>query len=356
MHEHLRRRGRESRLLAAPPFPHHDVPWPPEAHARVADAVAGEVVVLQKIHGPNAEALREALRGKAAVVYAQADLAPDNPLPLRCDAVVASSRPLANWHEERGVPAAHVPDPAELWLDPRPPRRGRVRLCWVAHRKNLATLEPLRALLAEPALADYELVTVSNDDRADVLWSEEAVRRVLAESDVGVVPVREGPAALMASANRVTSLMAAALPVVADRLPAYEDVVEHGRTGFLCDSADDWRRALVELLDPGRRLEVAAEAREAVDPAFRPETTGEAWLRVLDGLAVPPGRGGRAGRVRAEAAAAYARAGLEGNQRLPVVLGQAARTLGSAGVAGALAGELARPVARRLRAAVARRV
>jgi hypothetical protein len=234
-----------------------------------------------------------------------------------------------------------------------------VRICWIAHRKNLETLEPLRALLAEPELAAYELVTVSNDDAADVLWSEAAARRVLAESDVGVVPVRDAPAAALASANRVTSLMAAGLPVVADRLPSYEEVVDQGRNAFLCDGTDDWRRALLELLDPTRRAEVARAAQATVDPAFRPETTGEAWIGVFDelgGEAAAARRPRLHAYARATASATYARAALDGYHGLPTVLGQAARAVAAPRTAARLARELARPVAGRVRAAVSRRV
>ena len=259
-----------------------------------------------------------------------------------------------------------MPDPAEVWLDPRPAREGRVTLCWIAHRKNLETLVPLRELLAEPELARYELVTVSNDSAADVLWSEESARRVLAESDVGVVPVRDADEAALASSNRVTSLMAAGLPVVADRLPSYEEVVDHGRMGYLCDSLDDWRDALRELLDPTRRASVSAAARAEVDPAYRVETIGDRWIGVLDEVG-GAGAVTRRRRLRAYArtheGSTYARAALERHYGLPIVLEQAARAtaaspLAPGGPAAALSlgRDLARPVAGRIRAAIRRRL
>ena len=322
--------------------------------------------MFQKIWGRNAEALLESLTPDTTALYAQADLSPDNPLPLRCHGVIASSQALAKWHADHGVRSWWVPDPAEIWLDPRPPREGTVRLCWIAHRKNLETLEPLRALLAEPELARYELVTVSNDSAADVLWSEDAARRVLAESDVGVVPVRDAPGAALASSNRVTALMAAGLPVVADRLPAYEEVVEHGRTGYLCNSVGDWRRALSDLLDATQRRRIAAAARAAVDPAYRAETIGDQWIRLFEQLD-GDGNVRLRRRLRAYAKAhensTYARAALERYYGLPIVLGQAARAAAAAPLAPggpaavlSLGRDLARPVAGRVRAAVRRRL
>ena len=211
-------------------------------------------------------------------------------------------------------------------------------------------------------------MTVSNDSAADVLWSEESARRVLAESDVGVVPVRDAEGAALASSNRVTALMAAGLPVVADRLPSYEEVVEHGCTGYLCDSVEDWRHALRELLDPARRASVAAAARAGVDPAYRVETIGDQWIQLLDEVG-GAGEVTNRRRLRAYAktheASTYARAALERfSTGLPVVLGQAARaTVASPLAPGSpsrtrlsLGRDLARPVAGRIRAAVRRRL
>jgi hypothetical protein len=284
IHDFLVSRGHLSRLLSTPPFPLRDAPWHGRAVATVAELVAGQVVVLQKLGGPRSEELLRAIHDRgAAVVYAAADLEPENELPLRCDAVVCSSRLLAQRWREAGANAVEIPEPADFWLEPgdrdRDPRR--IRLCWIGHRKNWNTVEPIRRLLREPELAGYELVTVSNHHAADVQWSIDAARAALAAADVGIVPTRDDELARYASPNRVVQVMAAGKPVVAGRIPPYEELIADGENGFLCSTESEWHAALAALSDPARRRDLARRALEKVRKKFRLEAVGERWLELF---------------------------------------------------------------------------
>jgi glycosyltransferase involved in cell wall biosynthesis len=302
--EALRPLGVRTRVLSQPPFALMDAPWPPDRQDEVARLVAGEIVVLQKLRGPNAEALADRLRTAGTpTVFVHGDYEPDNPVVLKCDAFVGSSRRLTDFWRERGAANAHyIPDPAEWWcerseIDGGPREPGVVRLAWMGHRANWETLAPLRALISEPEFRDLRLVTVANHPEADVAWSPEAVQRVVASCDIGVVTTRPPPVSTVKSSNRVVQFMAAGKPVVADRIPSYEEVVRQGETGFLCDSLDDWREALRELRDPERRQAVATAARDTVDPDYRVETIARRWLEVFRTLHVDPTQ--RRGRLEA---------------------------------------------------------
>lgn len=61
--------------------------------------------------------------------------------------------------------------------------------------------------------------------------------------------------------------MAAGLPIIASRLPAHADLVRHGETGMLCDSADDVALALdtLEEIDANRRMGENARTRVAAE-------------------------------------------------------------------------------------------
>jgi glycosyltransferase involved in cell wall biosynthesis len=70
--------------------------------------------------------------------------------------------------------------------------------------------------------------------------------------------------------------MAAAKPVVAFRLPALQEFVEHGCTGFLVDlfDVDALAASIDELLtDPDRALAMGAAGRRVVDDRFPPTNT-----------------------------------------------------------------------------------
>lgn len=371
VHDELRRRGVDSQLLLAPPFPVKDVPWPPELDDRLARALHGRVVVFQKLGGPRSEAFQAALEAAGVrTVYVHSDLEPENELPLRCDVVVCSSRWLADRYGERGARSVvTIPDPAEAWIDSAsidgaPRRPGRLRVAWVGYRKSWETVEPLRAVLRRPGLEQLELVTVSNHPDADVQWELEAARRVVASSDVGAVPTRRDETALAKSSNRVVSFMALGLPVVADRIDAYEQVIPDGVTGFLCDSPEDWERSLLALRSAELRREIARRARARIDPEFRLETAVDCWLDVLRPFAgdSPSALDPRlAEQVRMHAAMAYTREALARSLSLRAVTAQAGAAVAAAARArsgrraAAFAVEIAPAIGRRTAAAVGRR-
>jgi glycosyltransferase involved in cell wall biosynthesis len=55
--------------------------------------------------------------------------------------------------------------------------------------------------------------------------------------------------------------MAAGLPIVASRMQAHADIVFEGETGTLCDSPDDYARALLALEDPAANQRAGTAAR-----------------------------------------------------------------------------------------------
>lgn len=55
--------------------------------------------------------------------------------------------------------------------------------------------------------------------------------------------------------------MAAGLPIVASRMPAHEELVQHGRTGYLCGSQAEFAAAIQALDDSGTNERFGMEAR-----------------------------------------------------------------------------------------------
>ena len=68
----------------------------------------------------------------------------------------------------------------------------------------------------------------------------------------------------------ILEALAAGVPVVAFRVGGIPEIVEHGRTGFLCDTAAEMARLAIELLnsDPARLCAVSQAARETWSARF----------------------------------------------------------------------------------------
>jgi glycosyltransferase involved in cell wall biosynthesis len=80
----------------------------------------------------------------------------------------------------------------------------------------------------------------------------------------------------------ILEAFAAGVPVIAFRAGGIPEIVEDGRTGFLCDDAAGMARIAIELLGDGpRRADIAAAARESWSGNF----TAERYRRqVLDAI------------------------------------------------------------------------
>ena len=73
------------------------------------------------------------------------------------------------------------------------------------------------------------------------------------------------------SANRLTQLMGAGLPVIASPVPAYQDIVTNGINGYIARSQQEWLAYLKELRDGSRRKRMGKAARNRVINSFSQE-------------------------------------------------------------------------------------
>lgn len=86
----------------------------------------------------------------------------------------------------------------------------------------------------------------------------EALRRDWFPSATGLITLSrhaEGRPQVMLEA------MAAGLPILASRLPAHEDLIEHARTGWLCDDPAGMAQGLEAIEDPVRNAEIGEHSR-----------------------------------------------------------------------------------------------
>lgn len=188
--------------------------------------------------------------------------------PLRA-VLVTSAGPVA-------LPVIGRPPP---WLRvtvagayPAPGWRGQ-RLRWA--RQQLAREPGGTRLGTIASLLDRRIQRVA--------WHPTGVYDLLEQADIGIIPVDiHGPAYWkVKSENRLTLKMAAALPVIATPVPAYEPIVVSGGNAFLARSRDEWMAHLEALRDPALRLAMGTRARESVLPRYSKETQAQALIAVL---------------------------------------------------------------------------
>lgn len=128
-----------------------------------------------------------------------------------------------------------------------------------------------------------------------IAWSPQRVEQALLEADIGILPIdttpagSEGrqPAWKVKSANRLTLLMSAGLPVISSPVPSYAELLLHGRNGLLAEDRAGWLSALAQLRDPELRSRFGRQGREDALRCYSREAQAASLLAALAELSQP---------------------------------------------------------------------
>lgn len=209
-----------------------------------------------------------------------------------CSAVSAGCHHLLD-HARRHNPRVYlVPTSIDLDLY-SPPRAhaaaGTLTVGWTGS----VTTSPYVALIAEPlrraaARVPMELVvfggevTIPGVPVRCVPWSATGEVPLIRTFDVGLKPLPRTDWVRGKCPMKELQYMALGIPPVATRFGSSVESIQHGRTGFLCESDDDWVEALSSLEDPRRRTDIGRAARTVVEKVYSATSAAAAFARVLE--------------------------------------------------------------------------
>lgn len=146
---------------------------------------------------------------------------------------------------------------------------------------NIANADFLRPIVQNLGM---KLITISEWPEHDIKWELATWKTHLAAADIVVCPQRHHiqPAK---SNNRVTQAQHLGVPVVASPLPAYQEAIKHGETGFLADTPEEWTEALRKLRDdPILRKRIAMAGKASADTNYSIDAVGKRWVALLEDL------------------------------------------------------------------------
>jgi len=290
---------------------------------RAIDA-ACNVVVLQKVRGPSAEALaRQLAIAGIRTVYSVCDLI-EAPMVESTDATAVVTEYLRSLYPAELQSRMHVVhDGIERpviekneWginigtrLNPlkavlvtsasldhlpvinQPPPWLRIRIVG-RYARGLHRWKEIRWTLAKEVpeeRLDY-LRFLANRRIACLPWDQEGVYDEMMQADLAVIPIDRPnvpvdlaapPSWRLKSENRLTMKMSMGLPVIATPIPSYEAVIEDGVNGFFASSRRDWERCLTALREPARRQEMGLAARHSVTSNYSMEKQATKLIQLL---------------------------------------------------------------------------
>jgi len=169
-----------------------------------------------------------------------------------------------------------------------------VQLVWVGSSSTLRGLKAIQPMLEDVGqrwpglrlkLICDRFFRLRNLQVLPCPWSEATEGGLIAAGDIGISWVPDDDWSRGKCGLKVLQYMAAGLPVVANPVGVQAEMVRHGETGFLVETADQWSEAIGQLaLDPGLRRRMGQAARQRVEAEFSVAVGAQHWLRLLDEL------------------------------------------------------------------------
>jgi glycosyltransferase involved in cell wall biosynthesis len=216
------------------------------------------------------------------------------------DAVVAGNAFLQSWAQQRArsqrihvIPTCVEPSRYRLAAHPR--TRPGVELAWIGSSSTLRGLERIRPLLEQLGQRGPGLHLRVICDRFlelnhlpvhHCVWSEATEVDDLAAADIGISWLPDDLWSRGKCGLKVLQYMAAGLPVVANPVGVQAEMVQHGRTGFLVETADEWIEAILRLADdPALRRRMGQAGRQRVETEYSVAAGAAGWNQLLEGLA-----------------------------------------------------------------------
>lgn len=175
------------------------------------------------------------------------------------------------------------------------PASDAVRLVWIGQQSTLPSLKLAGDSLAAATRAVPNLsLAVVCDAFPDLQgvrvesrrWSSETEATELARADIGLSWLPDDPWSRGKCGLKVLQYMAAGLPVVANPVGMNLSMVEHGRTGFIAETPEQWAEAISRLAgDPELRTAMGAEARRRVCEQYSVGAWEERFVQVVEQVA-----------------------------------------------------------------------
>ena len=201
--------------------------------------------------------------------------------------VIVNSRHHREYAEQHNANVWQIPSVVDADVyrrEPRPAGDGPVCVGWSGSPStvdNLALIaEPLRALSQRD---DVGLRVIGATDPplpgtpvTATPWRAETEVRDLSTLDVGLLPVPLNEWNRRKFFMKLVQYMTLGIPAVCTPLGSNPDVVEHGRTGFLADTPEEWLGHLTTLVEDGAlRAEMGARAAEVAAERYTLQANAE---------------------------------------------------------------------------------
>ncbi len=164
-------------------------------------------------------------------------------------------------------------------------------LVWVGNPHNLRFIGTVADALCSLSQSHNFILRVISDRPPEIRfpvptewlkYSYQSESALLAGATAGLSPLEESPYNRAKGIYKVKTYMAAGIPVVGSNIGYQKELIDHGKSGFLCDSDKDWVANLSALLSsPSLARGMGSEARSVAVSRFSHDAVRDSWVEAV---------------------------------------------------------------------------
>ena len=153
----------------------------------------------------------------------------------------------------------------------------KLKVVWSGMSGNTYTIDNF--LKEEIINNGMDFIEISNREFSNYTWDINTWYHYMASCDICICPHLHW--LFPAKSNvKVTTAMALGLPVIASPIQSYEEVIDSGVNGFICDSFDAWTSSLNLLKSKELRCQFVNESYKKLEP-YKLENIYKEWKNVF---------------------------------------------------------------------------
>lgn len=269
-------------------FQSEALPWVPWAIEQqllpdgIPRAIDCDDAIFHRYDSHNSAFVRRVLGQKVDKSFANASI------------VTAGNSYLASRAKAAGAPNVEIV-PTVVDIDRYPEanksgRSGKPIIGWIGTPNTWAEyIDPKLNLLQNIARENDAIIRgigapdMSIENVETIRWSEEAEGTMIADCDIGIMPLSDAPFARGKCGYKLIQFMACGLPVVASPVGVNVELVKHGINGFLAETDEEWATALQRLCaDPELRISMGKANRDLIRRDYSLQAWGPRVAKILE--------------------------------------------------------------------------
>ncbi len=116
-----------------------------------------------------------------------------------------------------------------------------------------------------------------------IRWTKDHEIQDLASFDIGIMPLTDDIWAQGKCGFKALQYMALNIPPLASPVGVNTQIIENGKTGFLCQTPQDWEKNIVQLIDNQElRIKIGRQARQKVETQYSVTANVANFLKLFD--------------------------------------------------------------------------